>query len=45
MHALLTKLLLKYDMKLLNENDVDSVMKMVITPVEPIRIGLKLKRT
>uniref|UniRef100_A0A336MFY3 CSON001125 protein n=1 Tax=Culicoides sonorensis TaxID=179676 RepID=A0A336MFY3_CULSO len=41
MHTLLTKLLLKYEMKLLNCNEIDSTMKMVITPAESIRIGLK----
>ncbi|XP_063705555.1 cytochrome P450 315a1, mitochondrial [Culicoides brevitarsis] len=44
MHTLLTKILINFDMKLLNKKPIESVMKMVITPKETIKIGLKMRK-
>lgn len=41
MHTILTKLLMNFELKLLNAHEIEIVMRLIITPSNPIRFAVK----
>lgn len=41
MHVILSKLLRKFELKLLNESEIDVVMRLIISPSRPIRFAVR----